>query len=1472
MNHSTATSNWQFSPRSFTRHYIIALSLLAMLTIVGQLLAQWALYQQSRNAHIINIAERQHMLSEKLTKTALLIQLTDDAQKRPLALDNLKNLLNLLEKYNKWPQFDNTDMGLGGKNSATLTRLFAERQPHYQAMNTAAKNLLAAIRQNASDLTGYVDISILVKKIVAEQAAFVRQMDEIMFQYEASASDQVNLAKWISFILATVILIVLLSEGLYLFRPAVRQIQQTLQALVKTKEKIQQQADKLRERKDMLHALLNAIPESAFLMASNGIVLNANETTVQRLGTTLDKFIGAHAFNFIIPSYLAETRKKQVDKVISTGRPARFEDVHHGRHIDNFIFPVGRLGKKVTKLAIIGFDITEHRQTQAEIRKLNEELEQRVVQRTCQLEATNQKLKTKIASHKQTEMALRTSEERYRRIVDTVQEGIWVLDAQFNTSFVNHRMAEMLGYTVPEMLGHSAFDFMDEMACIEAQQYFERRKQGIKEQYDFRLRCKDGSNLWTIINANPLINDNGQFMGVLTMIIDITARKQAETERQESFNLLQKVLSSLNEAVMIVNFKTKQIEECNQTTEIVFGYKREELINQDISLLHVNKEMFQFFRNELLLSLENKTFLEHEFQMKRKNGEIFASEHFVRPLYEKTGHLHKVVSVIRGITDRKQAQKAQRESLNLLQKVLSSLNEAVLIIDPYTTQIEECNQTTELMFGYRREEILNQNTYFLHVNEEMFLQFGEELLLAFEDNGFFETEFQMKRKNGEIFASEHFVTPLYEETGQLYKVVSVIRDISERKRAELQFRQLMESAPDAMVIVNRQGIITHVNAQTEKLFGYARTELLGKQVEILMPERYRGNHQRHRASYFNAPHTRSMRLSIELYGLRQDGSEFPVDINLSPIETAEGTLVSTAIRDITERKQAEEILRNLVEGVSAATGSDFLQTLVEYLANTLQVDYVFIAQKDHLNKIRTIAAFAHNQSIDFEYELSNTLCEEVISGDVLRAYPQAVQQAFPLDTMLVEMKVESYFGTPLFNSNGSVIGLMAIMDSKPIKNQKLVESMLQIFANRTSAELERIQALEALQQERASLAQRVTERTAELTAANAELARAARLKNEFLANMSHELRTPLNAILGMTEVLQEEIYGLLNQQQTKSLHTIEESGRHLLSLINDILDLAKIEAGKVKLEISPVSAEGIANACLRFIKELALKKHLKTSMTFDYAVTIIQADERYLKQILLNLLSNAIKFTPKRGAVNLEIRGNAEQGVVDFIVSDTGIGIAEEDMKHLFKPFMQLDSGLNRAHEGTGLGLSLVYRLTEMHGGSVSVESELGKGSRFTISLPWQHNLDELLAAEEPTARLQATPSILVHQQGTVILLVDDNPTIIETLCDYLEAKGYQVIAAHNGIQAIDKTKEIFPDIILMDIQMPGMDGLEAMRRIRADVEVAEIPIIALTAKALPGDKEQCLEAGANDYLSKPVSFKGLVAAIERLMPVISYQ
>ncbi len=424
---------------------------------------------------------------------------------------------------------------------------------------------------------------------------------------------------------------------------------------------------------------------------------------------------------------------------------------------------------------------------------------------------------------------------------------------------------------------------------------------------------------------------------------------------------------------------------------------------------------------------------------------------------------------------------------------------------------------------------------------------------------------------------------------------------------------------------------------------------------------------------------------------------------------------------------------------------------------------------------------------------------------------------------------------------------------------------------------ERVLVEEALREERASLAQRVAERTAALSIANAELARAARLKDEFLANMSHELRTPLNAILGMSEVLRAELCGPLNTEQLKSVRTIEESGDHLLNLINDILDVSKIEAGKVELQIRSIAIEPVCRASMQLVKQQSYKKRLNVSSIFDSAVTNVQADERRLKQILVNLLSNAVKFTPDGGTIGLEVVGNATEQTVHFIVWDTGIGIGPEGMKRLFggsegpRPFVQLDSSLSRQYEGTGLGLSLVYRMTEMHGGSVSVESEVGKGSRFTVSLPWQPPDKKKQADKETqTAEMlgpapdQALEPVLTPTETVpTILLAEDNPTNVEAISTYLSAMGYQVILAHDGIEAIQKTKEMRPSVILMDVQMPGMDGLEATRRIRSDPDMSKVPIIALTALAMPGDRERCLEAGADEYLPKPVSLKGLVNAIE---------
>ena len=423
----------------------------------------------------------------------------------------------------------------------------------------------------------------------------------------------------------------------------------------------------------------------------------------------------------------------------------------------------------------------------------------------------------------------------------------------------------------------------------------------------------------------------------------------------------------------------------------------------------------------------------------------------------------------------------------------------------------------------------------------------------------------------------------------------------------------------------------------------------------------------------------------------------------------------------------------------------------------------------------------------------------------------------------------------------------------------------QLFEQAQQEIVERKQAQEALEAERASLAQRIEARTSELQVANAELARASRLKDEFLASMSHELRTPLNAILGMSEVLQDQVYGPLTPKQMKTTQTIEHSGRHLLSLINDILDLSKIGAGKLSLNPHPVAIKNVCEASLQFVKQMAHTRQIKLMATYDDRAETLSADELRLKQILVNLLSNAVKFTPEGGRVGLEVNGDPANQVVYFTIWDTGIGIAQEDLSKLFQPFVQLDSRLSRVYSGTGLGLSLVYRLTEMHGGSIAVESEIGRGSRFTVSMPWQLSTDKQAELQSDTILQNgySAPKVLQRQSKPLVLLAEDNEANIQMIFDYLTVTNHQVLVARNGIEAIKQAQEKQPDIILMDIQMPEMDGLEAIRQLRTDPRLASTPIIALTALAMPGDKERCLAAGATDYMSKPIGLKQLTEVIK---------
>ena len=466
---------------------------------------------------------------------------------------------------------------------------------------------------------------------------------------------------------------------------------------------------------------------------------------------------------------------------------------------------------------------------------------------------------------------------------------------------------------------------------------------------------------------------------------------------------------------------------------------------------------------------------------------------------------------------------------------------------------------------------------------------------------------------------------------------------------------------------------------------------------------------------------------------------------------------------------------------------------------------------------------------------------------------------------------------PIPGHRGDIIGVLTLesRSENPLQSQ-LQEDMVLAACRTLGVAIERAQVQHNLRQ------------------ANEDLAQASQMKSEFLASMSHELRTPLNSILGFADLLERQRKETLSENQVKQVKAIKRSGEHLLQLINDILDLSKIEAGKTELDLQPVVVHSLCSQCLRMVQPRADKKRIALSLELDYQIERAELDERRVRQILINLLSNAIKFTPEAGKVKLSgylrygrqllAESRLDRSPVNnstpylcLEVSDTGIGIPKEKQGLLFRPFQQLDSSLTRRHEGTGLGLALTKRLAELHGGTVSVESEENQGSAFRVWLP----LTELRTQKEESSKEETSPEDALRPFGTEttetgnsprILVVEDQPFNQALICQVLELEGYEVEVIYDGrtmkdlIEAELRSRELLPHLILLDIQLPEVDGFELLHQLRETEYWQDVPVIAITAMAMPGDRDRCLDAGADDYIAKPLHLETVIEKIKHLI------
>src|SRR5579864_1035015 len=414
-----------------------------------------------------------------------------------------------------------------------------------------------------------------------------------------------------------------------------------------------------------------------------------------------------------------------------------------------------------------------------------------------------------------------------------------------------------------------------------------------------------------------------------------------------------------------------------------------------------------------------------------------------------------------------------------------------------------------------------------------------------------------------------------------------------------------------------------------------------------------------------------------------------------------------------------------------------------------------------------------------------------------------------------------------------VVGAMTLSRQRVDPFTELDAAILKVITNQAAIAIDNGRLYEQLQAH-----------LGELETANAQIAEVSRLKSEFLANMSHELRTPLNAILGFSELLRDDLAGKITDKQRKDcLDNIYTSGRHLLSLINDVLDLTKIEAGRMDLVYEEFTVESALREVLNVIRALAMKKDIQIGSSVEPADLVLIADKNKVKQILYNLLSNAIKFTGQGGRV--QVRGaRLGDDRLRIEVQDSGIGIPAELRHKIFGAFYQVQSASNREYPGTGLGLALTKRLLELHGGSVEFESAPGQGTTFSAVLP-----------------LKPGPS-----KGNRVLVVEDNPSNLDLARMVLEGNGLVVDTAANGQEGLEKARHLRPDLILMDMQLPGVDGLAVTRQLKADPATADIKVVALTANALKGSEEEALAAGCSGYIAKPIELKKFMLQVTNFL------
>jgi PAS domain S-box-containing protein len=1022
-----------------------------------------------------------------------------------------------------------------------------------------------------------------------------------------------------------------------------------------------------------------------------------------------------------------------------------------------------------------------------------------------------------ITEQKRLEEQLRQAQNYNRGLIESSVDAMLTVDRDLTITDVNEQMVRLTGYSREQLIGSSFQDYFTEpeQAASGVQKTL---GEGYVTNYELTLRSRYRRDILVSFNASVFKDTAGNVRGIFAVARDVTEQRRLEEQLREQQNYNRGLIESSVDALVTVD-PDLTVTDVNEQMVRLTGYEREELIGSPFKDYFTEPERATVGVRQ---TLARGSVTNYELILKAKGGKRTVVSFNAGTFRDTVGRVAGILAAARDITAQKRLEEQLRDQQNYNRSLIESSVDALMTVDPAGV-ITDVNEQTVKLFGFNRKQLVGAPFVDYFTDRA---RAGDGVRQTFDAGAVTNYELVARAKTGRKIPVSFNAAVFRDTVGQVGGILAAARETTQQKQIEEELREqqtytrgLIESNIDALMTTDTLGVITDVNLQMCEVTGRSREELVGTPFKEYFTDSQRAE------DGIRQVLAEDRVTNYELTIRATDGRETVVSYNATTFKGADGRLrgVFAAARDITAQKRLEDQITQRNRELTETTTflNNVLESSTEYsiIAKDLSGDILTWnegARRNYGYSAEDMVGRQNSRILHTPEDVASGRVQELLDIALRTGKAEGV---FERVRKSGDRFTASIAVTLRRDTNGRPIGFLLI--SKDITEQKTLEEQLR----RKNEELE--------------------EQYLRVQEAN-------RLKSEFLANMSHELRTPLNAIIGFAELIHDAKAGPVSEEQKEFLGDILTSSHHLLQLINDVLDLAKVESGKMEFRPERIDARGVVKEVCDILRSLAAGKRIAIAIEIDGTLPPLVVDAAKLKQVLYNYLSNALKFTPEEGRVSVRVKAEGD-AFFRLEVQDTGIGIRPEDLDRLFVEFQQLDSSTAKKYPGTGLGLALTRRIVEAQGGRVGVESAPGRGSTFFAVLPSRNEpvVDSASADARPRPSSQGGPRVLMIEDDS-----RDQAWLTRTLTD----AGYDVEIAGSGADAMRRCAARRFDAVTLDLLLPDASGQDVLHAIRAGGPNRDTPVIVVTVIA-----EEWLGAAfsVHDILHKPVKPEDLIRSLE---------